>query len=45
LDRVQAVGRGRETAFLGDREEGLELTNIHAGPLCTRLGSARPRTS
>src|SRR5205807_3805590 len=32
LHGVEAVGRRRETAFLGDREERFELTNIHVGP-------------
>ena len=29
LHGVQRVGRGRERAFLGDREQGLELAQLH----------------
>ncbi len=45
LDRVQAVGGGRETAFLGDREERLELTKIHLATPLRHVGRTRPSTS
>ena len=40
LDRVEAVGGGRETALLGHREQGFELANVHdLAPLPSRSGA------
>ena len=41
LDRVQAVGGGREAALLGHREQRLELANVHVRP---RSGRSQERS-